>query len=231
MVGQRFPSPRKRERTYIWRALGAAAGLTVKVGNAAVAHACSTSPWLRPGGKNDLALDTGTGAGVGMTSEQSTMFSIFCPSTWSLANAASNVEAMCAWLFTLACQRQDVNESRARFESDNRRNSPGIGLSVSPALPPEPGKRVPRSCVSTKNWVSKIEGVESNGRPCSVGSTSSAPAIEWLISEGRVSAEEICLENIAYDARRATSSAGLKPASAMRARSTGTFSGGIISER
>ena len=47
-----------------------------------------------------------------------------------------------------------------------------------------PGKVVPVSRVSTKNWVSKTAGVESKGRPRAVGSTSSAPAIEWLVSEG-----------------------------------------------
>lgn len=43
-----------------------------------------------------------------------------------------------------------------------------------------PGKSTPRSCVSTKNWVSNWKGVESKGRPWTVGSTSFEAAIVCL---------------------------------------------------
>lgn len=61
------------------------------------------------------------------------------------------------------------------------------------------GKRVPRSWVSRKNCESKVLGVESKGVPGIVGSMVSDAAMVW-------------------DARSATTSSGLNPASAKRAR-------------
>ncbi len=55
----------------------------------------------------------------------------------------------------------------AMRESDSRRNSPGIGESASPLADSRvlPVGAVPFRRVSTKNWASNSEGVESNGAP------------------------------------------------------------------
>lgn len=63
------------------------------------------------------------------------------------------------------CHSQAVLGSRAMAASDWRRNSPWRGDSSSPTLEPLPGKSVPSSKVSTKNWGSKVPGVESKGVP------------------------------------------------------------------
>jgi hypothetical protein len=49
--------------------------------------------------------------GIGITSEQSTILLLSCPSTASFAIADWKAEAMCAWLFTFACQKHAVRES------------------------------------------------------------------------------------------------------------------------
>ena len=165
-----------------------------------VRTACSISLMVLPAGKNESGMATFGGAG--MTSEQSIISSGFCPScvsarkmNWkSLVSFVRLSAASCQhirsvleeeldrYALTKDCHSQAVRGSRAMELSDMRRSSPGSGDSTSPWLPPEPGKAVPRSWVSTKNWLSKIPGVESKGRPWRVGSTSLAAAIEWLMS-------------------------------------------------
>ncbi|SRR5216684_3270929 len=88
-----------------------------------------------------------------------------------------------------------------------------------------PGYEVPPfSSVSTWNWLSNSPGVESKGDPRAVGSTWSAAAIECLgrgyeyIRVVRDSA------SAAYDASKATSASGPKPASSKRSIMASTSS-------
>ncbi len=173
-----------------------------RVGKGVLAQACSMSLLLRPAGK--CAFEAGAG-GCGTTSEQSMSWASSWPSRVILRKAALNADWSLAWLsgggrgrcirtsggrgvgvagdgysLTKDCHSQAVRESRASSESDWRRISPWSGDSTSPWLPPVPGKSVPRSWVSMKNWVSKISGVESKGVPGIDSSTWSAAATVWL---------------------------------------------------
>ena len=75
-----------------------------------------------------------------------------------------------------------------------------------PSASTYPGKEVPRSWVSMKNWVSKISGVESKGVRGMVVSTLSAAATVWA-------------------ERSQTTSKSWKPTSSKRAKMESTVSG------
>jgi len=117
------------------------------------------------------------------------------PKRLILKKASANELIINVWLSAKDCQVHAVRESRANSESENKRIVPSIAVStIAPAVELG-GVVVPCSKTSMKMFVSKTAGVESNGIPLSGGAKSSAPAAVW-------------------DARRATSSAPLKPASA-----------------
>ena len=124
---------------------------------------------------------------------------VFWPRTCSLAMAALNSDIMNSWLSIMACQKQAVLGSWETTKSLCRRISPASGERTSPGWDPFPGKSLPLRRTSRKTWESKVKGVESKGVPGIVVSTTSAAAM-------------VC------EARRATASLGLKPASAKRAK-------------
>jgi hypothetical protein len=90
-------------------------GAVESVGNALVAHACSILLRVSVGGKNGRPVN---GLAAGITSEQSIILALFCPSNESFNIAAPNSSAISVWLRTNPCQMQAVLLSRARLESD-----------------------------------------------------------------------------------------------------------------
>lgn len=136
---------------------------------------------------------------LGITSEQSINLFLFCPSMLIFSIDALNAFLIAFWFTTKLCHVHAVLGSRAMAPSLSSLISPASGDMTSPSFPPVPGKSVPRSWVSMKNCESKTPGVESNGVPGMVGSTLSEAAMEW-------------------EARRATTSSELNPASLKRSR-------------
>ena len=162
-----------------------------------------------------------------MTSEQSMSVLWSTPRRPRRPKTSGNVSSNFSWSFVNDCHSHAVRESRARRWSDCRRISPRRGEVTVPWTPPWPGKVWPRSCVSRKNWVSKISGVESKGVPGIDGSTWSAAAMVCL----RIPSAKLPLlqedAGLTHEARRATTSAGLKfPASLKRWRMLSTVSNG-----
>jgi hypothetical protein len=68
-------------------------GAVSSVGNGVSAHACSMSLLVSPAGNTAVPVN---GLGIGTTSEQSIMVDVSWPRTAIFANAAANVDAMCA---------------------------------------------------------------------------------------------------------------------------------------